>query len=157
MESLKSYIMELVIVAITCGIVCGIVKEGSAQKVLKLVCGIFLTVTMLRPLAGATLDHLMDIPESFTDDAARAVSSGESLARNSEAEIIKQKCEAYILDKASELDLSLAVDITLSEEDPPVPIAVRICGNITPYNKLLLEELILQNLGITKENQLWTG
>lgn len=157
MDGLRQYVLELVIAALICGIITGLVKEGSLREILKFICGVFLAVTVLRPIVGTDFLTLLDFSHLHTDDAAQAVSAGENLSRDAAAAIIKAECEAYILDKAAQLEVQISAEVTLSEDDPPVPVSVLITGNVTPYNKLRLEEIIQEDLGITKENQLWTG
>ena len=55
------------------------------------------------------------------------------------------------------LGAAVTVEVTLSQDDPPVPEYVEIFGEISPYIKLRLEELIQEELNIAKENQRWTG
>jgi hypothetical protein len=47
--------------------------------------------------------------------------------------------------------------VTLSDELPPVPVEVRLSGDISPYIKTRLQSILEDDLGISKENQIWTG
>lgn len=157
MDALRQYVISVVAAAIVCGIVTGVMKEGTAQAVVKLICGLFLTFAVLRPIARLDLADLGNFGLSLSRDAEQAAAVGENLARDALADIIKRETEAYILDKAAALNLSLEAEVTVSDSDPPVPMAVRISGNASPYARLRLQNLIQEELGISKENQLWTG
>ena len=71
------------------------------------------------------------------------------------ADIIKAETEAYILDKASQLNVELSVEVTIDEEN--IPTAVTLSGEVSPYARRQLQEIIESDLGIAKENQRWTG
>lgn len=157
MESLRQYIISVVTAALLCGIVTGMVQEGKLRELIKFVCSLFLAITILYPITGFNVDELTAFSIDFSNEATAAASSGKKRAQESTADIIKAECEAYILDKAHELDAELIVEITVSDDDPPIPIAASISGNVSPYIRLQLEEIIQEDLGITKENQSWTG
>ncbi len=72
------------------------------------------------------------------------------------SDIIKSRCEAYILDKAAGMDLSLTVEVGVSADEMPVPKTVRISGNISPYKKSKLKSILVNDLGIEEEDQTWT-
>jgi hypothetical protein len=69
--------------------------------------------------------------------------------------IIKENLEAYILDKASALQLDVDVDIVLTEDLPPAPDSVTIIGNASPYNKQVFQAFLVEEIGIPKEQQIW--
>jgi hypothetical protein len=69
---------------------------------------------------------------------------------------IKARSEAYILDKAAELALSVEVEVTLSNDEIPLPVSVRVSGKASNYAKSRLQAIITQDLGINKEHQVWT-
>jgi len=157
MESLRQYVLQLIAAALLCGIVTGLVNKGHLKEIVKIICGIFLSITALQPMVGMDMSFLTDYIDQFSDVTAEAVASGEEFARDSTGEIIKAECEAYILDKAAELNTQITVTVKLSKDNPPIPVSVQISGAVTPYIRLRLEEIIQQDLGITKENQIWTG
>lgn len=70
--------------------------------------------------------------------------------------IIKVEAEAYILDKAAAMNVSLEVSVTV-EGDPPVPAAAQLSGEVSPYAKQQLEKILWEDLGISKEYLEWTG
>lgn len=157
MEAVRQYVVSVVSAALICGIVTGLMKKGTAQEVVKLICGLFLTFTVIRPITQLDLSEFSDFGLSYSQDAARASAMGENLARESLTDIIKAETEAYILDKAAALGISVDVHVIVSDADPPVPVAIRLSGTASPYIRQQLESLIQKDLGIAKENLLWTG
>lgn len=157
MEDLRQYVISVVVAAILCGIVTGLIRNGTAKEIVKLVCGIFLAFTVIHPIAGFDIASLSDFRFSYSEDAAQAAALGENLADESLRDIIKTESEAYILDKAEALNAELTVEITVSDDDTPVPISAKLCGEISPYARQQLQSILQSDLGIAKENQLWTG
>ena len=157
MEALRQYVVSVVAAAIICGIVTGFLSKGNAGQIIKLICGLFLAFTVIRPIAKIDITDLSNFSLSFSKEAAEAVALGENLSRESIAEIIKEETEAYILDKAAALNAAPEVEVTVSDEEPIIPIAARISGERSPYAKQQLQRVLEEELGISKENQLWTG
>ena len=94
---------------------------------------------------------------SYNDDAQQAIQSGVADTSNTLKQIIKDKTEAYILDKAASLGVDLQVDVILSDTAPPLPVEVLLIGAASPYAKAQLSTMIADELGIAKEAQRWTG
>ena len=53
------------------------------------------------------------------------------------------------------MDAVLDVEVTLNDDDPPVPCGVKITGSISPYSKEMLSSFIANDLSIAKEDQIW--
>ena len=77
---------------------------------------------------------------------------GKDLYRDS----IKQALEAYILDEVRRLECQLTVEVILSEEELPIPQQVRLTGDISPYNRQKLSNFLSEQLGVAREEQIWT-
>lgn len=156
MESIKTYLLSVIAAAIICGIVVRIIGEkGTMGAMAKLLAGLFLAFTMIRPLANVHIDGIANFTDSFSDEASRSAVMGEAMAKDALSASIKAQVEAYILDKAGDMNVSLTVEVTVSEDEIPVPTAVRIKGAVSPYAKKQLQALISEDLGIEKERQTW--
>jgi hypothetical protein len=59
------------------------------------------------------------------------------------------------LNKAKELNVEITPVITLNGEYTPV--FAEIQGTVDPHTQLKLEEVLIMDMGITKENQRWIG
>lgn len=156
MEDIKEYLLSIVAAAVICGIVTRFTGEkGTQGAMVKLIAGLFLTFTVIAPVAKIDLSGLTDFAELYSDTGAQAAALGEQMSRDALRSSIKARTEAYILDKAAELELNLEVEVTLSEDDIPLPAAVRLSGKSSHYAKLRLQSMITQELGIEKEKQVW--
>ena len=157
MESVKTYLLSIVAAAVVCGIITRLVGEkGTQGAMVKLIAGLFLAFTVIRPVADIRLDTLTDFTDLYTDAGVQAAAEGERMTKDALRSSIKAQTEAYILDKAAGLDLNLEVEVTVSQDEIPVPNAVRLSGKASPYAKSRLQEIITQEIGVDKENQLWT-
>lgn len=155
MEGIQKYVLSVIISSLICGILPGLLQKGAMKDITKVICGLILTLNIISPFRGVDLA----IPESFwnleEDLEASAASEGEMLAQKALAEIIKEETEAYILDKAHELNAQIQVEIHVSRENPPVPVNAVIFGNISDPEREKLQELLCDQLNIPKEEQTW--
>lgn len=156
MESIREYLLCITAAAIVCSITVGLMgKKGAYGALIKLLTGLFLTVTVISPWTKLDLADISAYTEGLSIDAGDAVAHGESVANEATAAIIKSQTEAYILDKAASMDLDIEVEVTLSSEAPPVPATVSVTGEVSPYAKERLRQCIANDLGIPEENQSW--
>lgn len=156
MENIKTYLLGVVAAAVICGIVTRLMGEKGTQGAMaKLIAGLFLAFTVIRPVANISLDGLSDFTAVYSDAGEQAAAAGEILTKDALTTIIKAQTEAYILDKAAALQVDLEVEVTLSDEDIPTPAAVRLSGKVSPYAKARLQSIITEDLGIGKERQTW--
>ena len=78
---------------------------------------------------------------------------GEAIYNRQYASVIKEQLEAYILDIASQLGLSITAQLELTREG--LPDSVTFTGEAGQREKEKLQERIAKDLGIPKEKQLW--
>lgn len=137
-----------------CGVLLSVVPKGQYEALMKLLCGLFLTAALMDSLSDITLINAAGewIPEAC-GNAAAAV--GENFSRQELYKRIKQKTEEYILDKAAAMNISISAEVTLSDTEYPIPVSVTIIGPPASSEQKLLEGIITEDLGISKENQLW--
>lgn len=127
------------------------------QKQLKLLCGLFLTLTVVKPLVQLELPDLDILLVPFSQEAETAVSEGTEMLQDALAKSIQQETEAYICSKAEQLQANLHVQVHLSNDEPPIPDEVILDGNIDPAVKEVLQEMMEDELNIPKEHQQWIG
>ena len=130
--------------------------KGSAASIGKILVGIFMALTVISPIAQVELSDLWNLIPDVTADASKATTDGLAAAKKALAEGISTRIEAYILDKAGQMGVALTVRIALSDDAIPVPQKVWLQGNVSPYAKSRLQTVMEQELGIDKENQIWT-
>lgn len=157
MEGLKEYVISVTAVAMICGIGVSVFQDLPGKELLRMLCGLILAVSVLRPISGMDLTEFSEIFSAVDMAGQEAACWGEEEARTARADIIKAQSEAYILDKAAERSLSIAAEVRLTDDPVPVPKEVTVYGQLSPYDRQQLSRMIQENLGIPKEDQRWTG
>lgn len=152
MDGFGAYIVSITAAALISGLLCGILEKGFGKELVKLLCGLFLTFAAIRPFLDISFPDISDWLRIYTEEAAYNAGIGEEMAVEAVCDIIKQETEAYILDRAADLNAAVSVDVTVEGN---IPVAVTLEGSISPYAKAQLEGMLEEDLGITKENQLW--
>lgn len=155
MEGLRQYAISVVAAAIICSILTRLASQDAVKGLIRLLSGLVLTIVVIRPIAQIELPSLKEITFPQMPDADLAVEEGKELALDSMQDIIKSTCEAYILNKATELGADIHVSVSVNSQH--IPFAARIMGEVTSDVRKQLEQTLETDLGITKENQSWTG
>ena len=156
MDGIRKYLLGVICAAVICSVVNTLAGKKTAHgAIIRLISGLFMAITLISPLVNIKLTDYADYFNNFSIDADAAVASGAASATEELRSIIKSQTEAYILDKADSMDAVLDVEVTLNDDDPPVPCGVRITGSISPYSKEILSSFIANDLSIAKEDQIW--
>ena len=157
MLAISQYIRSVTGAALIAAVILRLLEgKGSAAEIGKVLVGIFMALTVITPITKVELSSPERWLPELSADASAAVAEGEDYGKKALAESISSRVEAYILDKAAQMDVTLCVEAELSKDAIPVPQRVRLQGNISPYAKSKLQAIIQNDLGIDKENQLWT-
>ena len=156
MEGIREYLISVTAATLFCGILRSLAGEkGSSAGLLRLICGIFLALTVIKPLKELDLKDISILPTNLLTEAQSVSAEGIDDTREATSRLIKERCEAYILDKARELNANIYVDIGLSREGEPIPVSSAITGNLSPYAKNQLSRILKTDLGIPEEDQRW--
>lgn len=157
MNGLREYAISVIMMAMLCSLVLNLLQSSAAKGIVKMVCGMILTITAVAPLCRMDLSIQENLSSSFLAEAKAAASEGEDLNRDALRAVIKQELETYIQDKAADLNAEITAQVTLNNGDPPLPSWVVIKGDISPYAKQQLQKILQAQLGIAKESLEWTG
>lgn len=154
---MKQYLLSIVAAALICGIVTKLMGDKGTQGAIgKLIAGLFLTFTVVSPLRDIRIGDLTTLTAPYTVAATAAAEEGQQRSFCAMSERIKQDCEAYILDKARQLDVALEISVSVEGDTVPVPCAIALRGNVSPNARRTLESIIEEDLGIPKEAQTWS-
>jgi len=154
MRDLAEYVVSIAAAALVCGIVGNLMPKGTAKEILKLVGGLFLTFTVIRPVANIQIPDLSMAGESYREEAEMAAAEGEEMIYASIAGSIKQELEAYILDKAGSLGAEVDVQVEL-QECGYIPEAIHVDGNASPHARQALIRFLTEEMGILEEKIQW--
>lgn len=155
MDELRQYAVSIVTAAIICSIVLSLMRDGVYKDLIRFLCSLILVITVIGPVSNWKIkENFLSFEEVLADKQSR-VSDGEKMAQQATAEIISSELQAYILEKAEQMGVSLSVEFTLAENN--LPVSARICGEISSEDQAELSHILTEDLGISKENQQWTG
>lgn len=155
MQIVREYVLGIAAAAMICAVVLGFARKGTMEPLVKLICGLVLTFAIIRPLLSISMGHWEDLNITYQKEGEQAAQDGKELAEKTLRDIIIADTQAYILDKAQEMNLRIQVTVDLSKEDPPVPEGVTITGALSPYERSCLGIFLEEKLGITEEHQQW--
>lgn len=158
MESVRGYLLSITVVALCCGVLSSVLgKKGLNGSSVKFLCGIAMLLAIVGPLLNLRIGDIKGSFSGFSQQSKAMAAYGQETAIKEYAGIIKERVAAYILDKAESLGAELTVEVTLRDEVPLTPCAVKLSGAISPYAKKVLSDTIAKDLGIQAEAQTWIG
>ena len=155
MAGLRAYLLRMLWAAMVCGILNRMVKGSGCAPVIRLLCGVFLTVVLVQPLCGLSFEEPLRWTEDLNALGAEIVEQGSREAQAQKEAIIKARLEAYIVEKAAQAGASVTADITLGGDG--LPRAVTVTGALSPAAKRQLRQVMTEALGIPEVRQQWNG
>lgn len=111
--------------------------------------------TVIEPVLEIDLASFAEIPWEYASDGNIFAEEGQAIAQEQLHGIIKEQSEAYILDKAMSYQTPMDIDVTLTQDQTPVPATVQLNGSISPYVKSIMTKWLEDEMGIPEENQIW--
>ena len=156
MDGIREYLVQVTAAGLICGVVNTLVgKKGSVAASVRAMTVVLMTVTMASPLVKLRMTGISDFVNDIRFDGSLYAQQGSEVSKETVADIIKKRTEAYILDKAESVGADIRVDVALSQDALPIPESVTIFGAVSPTGKRRLQELIRDDLGIPLEAQKW--
>ena len=153
MESVRSYLLSLLSAALLCSFLTALTgKKQASGKIMQLLCGLFMAICALGPLMTLQLERFSLYTVDITAEADAAIFTGSQMAAQAMEEIIIEKTEAYILEKAASLGAALEVQVELHDN---IPTGVMLSGAASPAVRSRLTAWIADDLGIPAEAQKW--
>jgi len=157
-EALQNYLLSVTAVSLLASSLLALVPKGGVRRVLSLLCGLAVILTVIGPLArldAARMARAISQASMASDEAASGV---EVKSRELVSAIIKEKTEAYILDKAGEMGFTPRVEAEMDDGgDYPCPCGVRISGSWDAAQREKLSSLIEADLAIPENRQVWSA
>lgn len=155
MDGVRSYLVSVVAVCMITVVADVLIRESVLKKILRLIGGILILLVAIRPLLsldlkriGAYLDEINANYQFDTDEIQR---TQQDLLRQQ----VRQSAETYIENEAKSLGGTLQAEVTVSDEDYPVPVSVILIGSMTPEDANTVSEYIQTALGIPADRQEW--
>lgn len=157
MDGLVQYLYSILVAALVCSVVQLFPLSGTAKELTKLLCGLVMTISVLSPLRKYDSLNLPNTIFNISSDAQFIAIEGEWSARNAMAAIIKEECDAYIQNKATEQGAAVICCVQITDDLFPTPVSATITGTVSSQIRTQLEAILTADLGIAKENITWIG
>lgn len=156
MDDIRGYLLSVIAASVICAVTLNLIDKKSAHyAVIKLLTGVFLSITVIAPLTGVEFSDLSAYFENVELEGDHISKQGIEAATDFTATSISEQLEAYILDKAYSLGVEAEVEVELSEDATFSLAAVKISGAISPYAKSKLQQIICNDLGLSEDKLVW--
>ena len=155
MDSIRQYVLSVICMVTVCGLVQMLFQSGTTASLVKMICGLIVTIAVLGPLLKDKILQWDLAFESLAMEGELVAADGVCAANEAQKQFIKENTQTYILTKAKEMGADLAVEVQLQEDYPNIPQTVTVSGSVSPYTKRQLAAFICLELGIAEENQIW--
>ena len=149
---MKAYLMKVICAALICALAESIGGDGPGKATRRLVGGLFLVLAVLSPLGNMELPRL-ELGELYRE-AEAVTAEGTAMAEQERLSVITAACEAYIWNKAAAMGLEIQVRVELDRDG--LPERAELSGPASPLERQDLTEAIVRELGLGKENVIWT-
>lgn len=153
MISWRTYVLSILVCTFLCGVLSHVIADTQGKKVIQLLSGVLLAITVLSPFTKIRFKDYLQIPDVEWDNSDFYIMEGQRTAAEAQKRYITDYCEAYILDRAKIFDTEMTVQISLNDEMVPVFVEIQCHGD--PKVQAGMENVITADLGIPKENQKW--
>ncbi len=157
MNALRDYLLGVVAASFLVSLVCAFPQRKSIKRVLTLCGGLFLLITLVRPILHLRIGDLQAYFQQYEMDES-LISDALQEGQKESARLITEQTEEYILDKAAELGASITPEVALAalSENYQYPYSVTLHGQWTQAQQQELSTYISQTLGIPEERQIWS-
>lgn len=157
MEGIREYLIGVIAAALLCAVASLLIEpKGTVGVAVKLVSGFLLLLAVLRPWVDLPTQGLFHWADDFNADGAIYAEEGKVIANAFYKDSIKQQLTAYILDEARAFNCNVTAEIILSDEVPATPRQIRLSGEVSPYARQALTNLLTEKLGLSREDLIWT-
>ena len=158
-ELIGNWILGLAAVAFINALAMSLTPKGKSRAIVGLVCGLVTIVALVAPVLefdyGAYALY-MERPEIVLNHQVEEMEMEQERLTNL---IIRERSEAYILDKANSLDiasLTIEVDTAQSAYGVIYPYAIWLMGTYTEEQRQKLGDFLAGTFGIPAERQYWS-
>lgn len=154
--SVQGYLLSVSAVAILLSLIQSILPQNAIRRIATFAGGLVLILAVISPVLHLTTEDLQEIGRELQADRQELALRVEDGNRQIMGSLIKENCEAYILDKAGQLGMSLTARVAVSQDGQyPVPVKAVLTGKFTPAQQMALSDEITEALGIASHEQEW--
>ena len=155
-ELLREWIIGLCAASVITACAQSIVPGGAVKRVLRLICGLVLTLVLISPLARPNREDYALSLAAYHMRISDLTEELQETEKRLNRMYIEERCAAYILDEAHALGLEGRVEVRAKwRDDCWVPWEARLYIKADNENKRRLTARLEGELGIAAERQTW--
>lgn len=155
-KAIGAYLISVVASVMLLSLIQSLLPKGTVKKVAGFVGGLLVVLAVLSPAVKIEPEQLLRYAAEFRRETRDITGKIETGNEELMARIIKEQCQSYILDKASQRGLDVKVEVILGKEGGyPCPVAVSLTGTVTPAERSWLTKEIARDMGIPANRQEW--
>ena len=155
-ELLREWIIGLCAASVITACAQSIVPGGAVKRVLRLICGLVLTLVLISPLARPNREDYALSLAAYHMQISDLTEELQETEKRLNRMYIEERCAAYILDEAHALGLEGRVEVRAKwRDDCWVPWEARLYIKADNENKRRLSARLEGELGIAAERQTW--
>lgn len=156
MAGIREYLLRLTAGALLSAMLLVLLPNGTLRKTAAFLSGLVMLLLALTPLTQVNYDMLSETISRMEWEKEEARTGIEIQNQALIARIISGRIEAYILDKASELGITITVELEMqTQASTPYPRAATIHGAAGPMQKQQLQAYIEKTFAIPMQRQVW--
>lgn len=151
--AVREWLTSVAAVTLLLTVAQALIPEGNIRKIAAFTGGLALLAALLQPVLRTDLSRLELDLDGYTRAVEERQASLEQAREEELAAVIASRTEAYILDKAADLCLSVTVRVETEKgtEGVPLPAAAEVRGQRSEALAAYME----RELGIPRERQVW--
>lgn len=155
MDGIRDYLLSVVAVCMITVVADVLIRKSTLKRIVRLLGGILVLLVAIRPLVSLDMARISAYLEEYS--AAYQFDTGRIKATQNEMirRQVQRTAEAYIENEAKDLGGLLQAEVTLSDGEYPVPVAVTLIGTMTPEQVQAISACIETALNIPASRQEW--
>ena len=156
MNALSGYLLRIISAAILGAVVKAISPKNAAGRVVKMAVGMVLVLCVVSPVLKLDEAHIASFFAQSQIVCEHARTGIEIPTQDLAAQIISEKVETYVLDKARELGIQIEVEVSMHTGGAyPYPDGIVISGTMNRIQRQELQRYIDSTFAIPADRQVY--
>lgn len=152
MEQIGRYLLQIVAAAILCGIIGNLCNSSAFDSLIRLILGAVMLLAVTKPIRNHQFFDIDFDFDAITAHGEQIIAQGENSAKNAMSQIISEKVNTYVENKASCWGADVQVQTAIKNG---IPDTITISGEVSPYVRTQLASWIEAEIGIKGEALDW--
>lgn len=152
-NALRSWMISIVVVSMLISVIQAMTPDGNLRKIVSILSGLVLLLTMLQPLIHRNIDVQISDKEDIQQEIRQRTEKLQKEQAQESGKLIEDKTAAYIAKEAKRMGISCTVHVKTAVGKDGIPRPVSAALSCPPSAQL--SEYMERELGIAKGGQTW--